>query len=121
MNLLQGVLEGASDASGVFRVDDQVPWPLSMNLPHPAGQRLVMGIRPEHVRLQTAAGPGMVQARVYVTEPAGNENLVVVKLGQQSLTARVSADTGLGYDQEVWISAAPARLHFFDQASGQRI
>ncbi len=127
MNLLQGVV----DASGGFAMDENVRWPLPMGTPLRPGSRLVMGIRPEHVRLQTAAAPGTVPGKVYVTEPAGNENLVVVKLGQQSLTARVSADTGLGYDQEVWVSAAPssasafdspaARLHFFDQASGRRM
>jgi multiple sugar transport system ATP-binding protein len=118
MNLLPGGLDGAS---GVFVMDDQVQWPLSGDMPCPSNRGLVMGIRPEHVRLQTTAAPGTVAGRVYVTEPAGNENLVVVKLGKQSLTARVSADTGLGYDQEVWVSAPTARLHFFDQASGQRI
>jgi len=107
------------DTGGVFVTEDQVQWPLQIEVPR-SGQ-VVLGVRPEHVRLQTEPAPGMVSGRVYVTEPAGNENLVVVKLGKQALTARVSADTGLGYDQEVWISAAPARLHFFDQASGHRI
>jgi len=117
MNLLQGVL----DPSGGFTMDDNVQWPMNGACLQPPGKRLVMGIRPEHVRLQTAPAPGTVAGRVYVTEPADNENLVVVKLGQQSLTARVSADTGLEYDQEVWVSAPPARLHFFEQASGRRM
>jgi multiple sugar transport system ATP-binding protein len=121
MNLLQGLL----DASGTFGIDGQdqgqVQWPLQMDMARAGSDRLVMGIRPEHVRLQTVAAPGAVSGRVYVTEPAGNENFVVVKLGKQSLTARVSADTGLEYDQEVWVSAPAARLHFFDQASGRRI
>jgi multiple sugar transport system ATP-binding protein len=117
MNLLQGVL----DASGGFAMDDNVQWPMDGVWLQAPGNRLVMGIRPEYVRLQTAPAPGTVAGRVYVTEPAGNENLVVVKLGKQSLTARVSADTGLEYDQEVWVSAPRARLHFFEQASGRRI
>ena len=65
--------------------------------------------------------PGAVPGRVYVTEPAGSESLVVVKLGQQFLTARVSADTGLQYDQLVWLSAQAGRLHFFDRESGKAV
>jgi multiple sugar transport system ATP-binding protein len=120
------LLEGARTTTGEFALTDGSLWPLpadTASTPSASnpGAGLVMGVRPEHVRVQTAASPGCVAGRVYVTEPAGNENLVVVKLGKQSLTARVSADTGLEYDQEVWVSAPGGRLHFFDRASGRRL
>jgi len=82
---------------------------------------LVVGIRPEHVIVSPVEVPGAVPGRVYVTEPAGSESLVVVKLGQEFLTARVSGDTGLQYDQLVWLSAQTGRLHFFDRASGKAL
>jgi multiple sugar transport system ATP-binding protein len=101
MNLLEGPL-----------------WPLE------AAQRrdnLVVGVRPEHVTVSPVEVPGAVPGRVYVTEPAGSESLVVVKLGQQFLTARVSADMTLQYDQLVWLSAQTGRLHFFDRTSGKAL
>ncbi len=105
MNLLEG-----GPAPGGFQHDDVV-WPVK-----PAGHdSLFMGIRPEHLCLYTIERPECVAGRVYVTEPAGSENLVVVKVGNQLVTARVPVEMALRFDQPVWLSAAAGQVHFFNQ------
>ncbi len=84
-------------------------------------ERVVLGIRPEHVQVSSHERLGAVPGRVYVSEPAGNENVVVVRLGEQMLTARVPAEVELDYDQPVWVSAAAERMHFFEPDTGKAI
>ncbi len=119
-------LEGRADPEGCAFAVDGLVWPLGEK----AGQvlerlrghpRVVLGLRPEHVELSSRSRPGAVPARVYVTEPAGSENLVVVRLGEQTLTARVSAELELDYDQAVWVSAPAERMHFFESETGKAI
>ncbi len=119
MNLVEGRVDQGT--RGI--VVDETLWPL----PEAAIDRLqgrtqvVMGVRPENVRLAREPIAGAVPARVYVVEPAGSESLVVVRLGRQSLTARVPADVNLDYDQAVWTQVNAERLRFFDPASGKAI
>ena len=120
------LLEGRADLQARAISLDGAVWDLGED----AGQALdrlrgreqvVLGLRPEHVRLWSEARPGAVPGRVYVSEPVGNENVVVVRLGRQMLTARVSAELELDYDQAVWVSAAAERMHFFEPETGQAI
>jgi len=58
------------------------------------GDRLLAGVRPEHLRLETdaAGGQGLVDAEVYAVEPLGSESLVRVRAGETVLVARVFGD-----------------------------
>jgi multiple sugar transport system ATP-binding protein len=115
------LLEGRVAPQGILV--DEILWPL----PEAALDRLqgrsqvVMGVRPEHVRLASGPMAGAAPARVYVVEPAGSESLVVVRLSRSTLTARVPAGVNLDYDQAVWAQVNPERLLFFDPASRKAI
>ncbi len=88
-----------------------------------AGRELVVGVRPEDLRLvpDAAAAPTSLQAQLDVVEPVGNEvflNLtcagvpIVVRTPPTALPARGSTLT-LGY--------APSALHFFDAGTTLRV
>jgi multiple sugar transport system ATP-binding protein len=119
MNLLEG---RADLGERVFNMDGTA-WPLVEEALRRLGGRdqVVMGVRPEHIRLAIKETPGAVPGRVYVSEPAGSENMVVVRLGGQMVTVRVSAEMNLDYDQTVWLGAAAERMHFFEPVSGKAI
>jgi len=80
---------------------------------------LVLGIRPEYVRVMEGPGEGRVPARIHVTELMGNETLVFLMLAGQKVVARAPADFRAEIDTEVWIELDRKRMHFFDRDSGE--
>jgi len=133
MNLVEATVEGGEVAFGQFRV------PLAA--PAPPG-RVVLGIRPESFE-DAAFAPGLptLDVRVEVLEELGSDAHVFFHVdappvtaevleardegllpGDQALfTARVDARTGARVGGTLRLAVDPARFHFFDPASGDRI
>ena len=72
----------------------------------------VVGVRPNNVRI----GQGPHRARVEVVERLGYEALVHLRLGQETLVARVEGEVPSGE-----VSLGFARVCRFDRASGERL
>ena len=82
------------------------------------GHALVtLGVRPENVEIDRQPRDGWIAGRVYVSEAMGNENLVVVRVGEHSLTCRAAPEMQLDFEASVWIRFRPDRLHFFDTST----
>ncbi|MBV8035489.1 ABC transporter ATP-binding protein [Roseateles sp.] len=83
-----------------------------------AGQGVVLGIRPEHLRLQA---DGRWRARVQLVEPMGNHQVVWMQLGAQALSAlvhdgrRVTAGDTLAFDID------ESMLSIFDAGTERRL
>jgi len=112
MNFLAGEVRGGS-----FRVGD-----IALPLPTGGGgaregQKVIYGMRPEHLRLD----PAGVAATVHVTEPTGSETQVIMNLaGTQVVGAfreRISEKPG----QNLHIAPDPALVHLFDEQTGTRL
>jgi multiple sugar transport system ATP-binding protein len=84
-------------------------------------QRVMLGVRPEDIRISTEEREGGTPAKVYVTELMGNETFVFLKLGEEKIIARASADSRLEMETKVWVSFDQRKLHCFDVASGARL
>jgi sn-glycerol 3-phosphate transport system ATP-binding protein/multiple sugar transport system ATP-binding protein len=80
----------------------------------PVPQGIVVGVRPEHVRVV----PNGVLARVEIVEVAGSDAFVHVDRG---LIAKLPADGRPAEDDEVGIAIDRAGVHLFDEASGERV
>ena len=83
-----------------------------------AGERVTMGIRPEHIQVLTTPEDGAMEARVYVTELMGNETFVFLTAGDNRLIARAPADFRADVDTRVWLRIAKEKIHYFDPESG---
>ncbi len=83
--------------------------------------RLVLGVRPEDVKLSVTQLEGGLPATVYVTEALGNETYVFLNLGKERIVARAGPAMRLDIESKVWISFDETKLHFFDPASGIRL
>jgi ABC-type sugar transport system ATPase subunit len=80
------------------------------------GKGVILGVRPEDVRL---AGPGQgIPATVELAEPLGSELLLHVRTGEVELTARLPAATPPANESQIQLAVDPAKLHFFDEATG---
>jgi len=81
-----------------------------------AGNKVVLGVRPEalHVASAADAADHVFDTTVEVIEPLGNEILLDVRVGSNMIVARVDPATRLKVKETVRLALDPARLHFFD-------
>ncbi|MGR3661954.1 MAG: ABC transporter ATP-binding protein [Paracoccaceae bacterium] len=81
------------------------------------GQEVVLGIRPEHLLL---ADSGITGA-VLVIEPTGAETHVVVRIGDQDMTALFRERHNFTPGQEISLFPKRDVLHLFDRKTGERL
>ena len=83
------------------------------------GRQVLLGIRPEHVRLSAAEGLPMV---VELVEHLGSQTFVYGRVGNGlHLTVGADPDRPPQLGDEVYLAPDPAHVHFFDPANGQRL
>jgi multiple sugar transport system ATP-binding protein len=81
-------------------------------------QAVVLGIRPEHIRIDNT---GSVRAVVEVNEQLGNEALVYVKVGNESCILRTEPAAAPQPGTTVQLVFDPRNIHLFDQQSEVRL
>jgi multiple sugar transport system ATP-binding protein len=109
MNVFEGVYgNGSVQALGAY-------WPCAVRAQE--GQRVVYGIRPEHLALQE----GGITAQIEVVEPMGAETEILVKVGEQTLNLMTHGRASVGPGERVTLVPQAAHAHLFDAASGRRI
>jgi ABC-type sugar transport system ATPase subunit len=81
---------------------------------------VILGVRPEDVHPDAAPGAEL-RLRVDLVEPLGQELLVYASAGGQDLTVRLPPSAAAQAGQEIALGVDPARLHFFDARSRERI
>ena len=112
MNFLRGEIRG-----GAF-------WMGEISLPLPTGgggavegQKVIYGMRPEHLRLDLAG----VAATVHVTEPTGSETQVIMHLGAVQVVGAFRERIMEKPGQTLHIAPDPALVHLFDEQTGTRL
>ncbi len=115
MNIFSGVLDRSGGAP-MLRMEG-----LALELgdvPARDGARLDVGVRPEHLGLSDAA---RLTPLVDVWEPLGSDTIAICKLGNQELSARLDPEVRLQSGAPIGLGYDPARLHYFDAQTGQRL
>ena len=82
---------------------------------------VLLGIRPEHVRVSPVPNDGWLPASVYVTELMGSETFVFLTLGGTRIIARAPADFRAEVASQAWVEIETAKAHFFHSTSGERL
>ncbi|RZL38812.1 MAG: ABC transporter ATP-binding protein [Rubrivivax sp.] len=82
------------------------------------GQSLMLGVRPEHVRLQA---DGRWRATVQLVEPMGNHQVVWMKLGEQGFSVIVHDGRRVVAGDELAFDIDESLLGVFDAASELRL
>ncbi|MBI4635067.1 MAG: sn-glycerol-3-phosphate ABC transporter ATP-binding protein UgpC [Candidatus Rokubacteria bacterium] len=80
------------------------------------GAQVTLGVRPEDIHVASASDPGeyAFDAVVDVVEPLGSEILLDVKVGPNTMVARVEPTVRVKVHQAMRLALEPERLHFFD-------
>ncbi|MCD8140154.1 MAG: sn-glycerol-3-phosphate ABC transporter ATP-binding protein UgpC [Planctomycetaceae bacterium] len=108
--------------SAILRVGNSVlpvPERLQENVKAYAGQALILGVRPEHIKLTDGIGEDALPGEILVKEEMGNEVIVYFDNAGNRLTARLSLESEEGHrlqDTEHF-TFDMSRCHLFDTGS----
>ena len=116
MNLLDGQVTSVSGGSADVSLGEAA---LKISAPQglEAGQKVSIGIRPEHLALSDKGLP----VKVRVVEPTGSEIHVVFQFQGQDITAIFRERHQLKPGDEVHLAVDMAQVHVFDADSGNRL
>lgn len=89
------------------------------------GQSLILGIRPEHLTLSVAA-PKNLPVQVELVEALGNDTYLSLRPSgstppTSALQVRIPPDRVVQLGEQLWLSLAPDKIHFFDVETGKAI
>ncbi len=82
------------------------------------GQKLVLGIRPEHIGLSEN---GSIRGRVYSTLPSGMETIVMIKIRDTLLTSVAFGGQDFDVDSDIGLTFDHDNYLVFDKDSGEKI
>ncbi|MBN9249015.1 MAG: sn-glycerol-3-phosphate ABC transporter ATP-binding protein UgpC [Mesorhizobium sp.] len=86
------------------------------------GRDVIVGLRPEHIRLHDSKTDNALHGRVELTEQLGAEQLVeVIAEGARIMVSRVEAERELKPGTPVYLTVEPGQLRYFDQATEQAL
>ncbi len=124
MNFLEGTLE--RDGAALFFVHPRLP---RIALPESCagglstsetsapqggpGEPITLGVRPEHIRVESRRAEAALHGTVDLIEPIGSETLVHLGIHGVRWIARTDPHIALTTGQDVTISIDPARVHLY--------
>jgi len=82
---------------------------------------LVLGVRPEDMKVTKHSVPNGIQAKVYVTEPIGDSVIVDARIGGTLVKAKADPSFQARLDDMVYLTFDIERLHVFDKKTGNTI
>ncbi len=84
------------------------------------GDTVLLGIRPEHLRVDVADSKNL-RVQVELVEALGNETFLAVSLAGEMLQARVEPDQPVKLGEELWLAIALEKIHLFNFETGLAI
>ena len=110
MNFFEGEVSGTS-----LKLTGGIELPLARAAA--PGQKVTLGVRPEHISLRSKDNPARVPATVEVLEPLGNRTIVTARSAAGVLQIEAEANPGLKPGDNIDFFFDMSRAHLFDQAS----
>jgi multiple sugar transport system ATP-binding protein len=114
MNLLRGEIT-AGEGKPQVRLGDGIVLDAPSSTKAAPGQKVVLGVRPEHLRPTTGVG---VSATINVLEPTGPETHIYAKVGNNEVCAITNEYVDMRAGSPITLSFPVERAHLFDAASG---
>ncbi|WP_227356530.1 ABC transporter ATP-binding protein [Haladaptatus salinisoli] len=85
------------------------------------GDKLVLGVRPEHIALDGGGGDDSVRATVDVVEPVGSDNYVYLHIGENECILRTPSGVRPDAGSTVDVSFDESNLHLFDAETDESV
>jgi multiple sugar transport system ATP-binding protein len=116
MNFLHGTVRAQAQQAWLDFEGGSVKLPLG-DRAVTAGE-IVVGIRPEDLRVSRESAEGSLQTEVRSLELHGSQHYLELAAGGQVLTALASSQKSFRSEETLWVT--PGRVHFFDPNGGER-
>ena len=123
MNFCDVTVTERNGAPALMLAERALPAPPGFDLSRvEAGRRLVLGIRPQDVRLARPDEPGAVPGTVWMVELIGSERLVEVEVAPKlRITAEVKAEVRATIDAPAAVALDATKMHLFDPETGRAL
>ncbi len=121
MNFIEAEIVGQDRDLFVQAKDFNLALPKSLGhrLLRARGQKIILGIRPEHLFDSRSKGlfPGAAKLRatVEVVEPIGSEVILIVSCGKMTITVRADSETDAKPGANIELLVDMNRIHVFDK------
>ncbi|GLQ56484.1 ABC transporter ATP-binding protein [Devosia nitrariae] len=112
MNFFEATVE-----DNTARTATGLAFPFTLATSVTAGQRVIVGIRPEHFQ----TGSGSYKGDVTFVEPTGGQTFVTLDLGGHPTVVLVSGEHDINSGETLTVGVPTERTYVFDTATGQRI
>jgi ABC-type sugar transport system ATPase subunit len=121
MNFAEVELAAEADAPVLRLAGRMIPAPAQFDLTA-AANRLVLGIRPQDVRIAAAGDPRAIPGTVWMTELIGSERLIEVEIAPKlRITAEVKSEIRAALNAPAAVAFDAAKLHLFDPQTGRAL
>ncbi|UEM19719.1 sn-glycerol-3-phosphate import ATP-binding protein UgpC [Skermanella mucosa] len=100
-----------------------VPLSEEMGMAGAAGREVTLGIRPEHLTLESGRGIGDIAVRVELVEALGADTVVHARLTSSGdpLLARLPGSARVATGDTLHFAITPGEVHLFDRQGGRRL
>lgn len=89
-------------------------------IPEPP-EKLLVGIRPEHILIHRAPLPDALPGRVHVVEPVGDCSIIAIRTDAGLVNVKAAVEELPEMDEVVYLTALAGKLHLFARETGERI
>ena len=117
INFLEGTAERKADGLHVASALGRHVFPVSDMTGEevPGGEfRVVVAVRPEQVKIETAPGDGLLPVQVYANQPAGSETLVSLQAGESEFLAKQLGLVHYQIGQSLWVRISPDKINIYN-------
>ncbi|MDX1523208.1 MAG: TOBE domain-containing protein, partial [Anaerolineae bacterium] len=121
MNFMQGQVQRENGHAQVVVGDHKLTPAESMQplLRSYDGQPIVLGIRAENMETLSRPSDDAVQVQVLVVEPLGSQNLLTVKIGEDTVKVSTHPTFDIQPDMDVWLRFPADKIRWVDRSSGK--
>lgn len=85
------------------------------------GKSVLLGIRAENMETLAAPADDALPTKVLVVEPLGSQNLLTVKIGDDTVKVSTHPTFDVKPNQDVWLRFPPEQIRWMDQETHLRI
>ncbi|SNT27476.1 ABC transporter ATP-binding protein [Tropicimonas sediminicola] len=83
------------------------------------GQKVVIGMRPEHFAIGASGAP--IAGETTLVEPTGAQTHLTFRMAGGTATAVIDGGVDIGVGQILTVAIDPAKIHVFDRETGRRL
>lgn len=120
MNMIPGTLATRDGSTAFQAIEPSIAWDAAGIGGHAGSADVVLGVRPEHVRLDRSE-TGAIHGAVVLVEPVGSVTYVDVRVGDVVLKASTDPNDDFRDGEPVGVAFAAGSVLFFDGESGIRL